>query len=190
MPVPMPVPMPMPMLTCPVHRAPLEADGGERDMEQGVEIPDAINLYDLLAGLLDWDPAKRLKGAALKNHDYWRQDDGEAADWELINDRRLPSPLREKARAHVRAQPKQPEKAAAYQVSMDMRQMAKELSNAAATQAKVDALNNENEGDDDDEDEALLDQYNEMSVDNWEVSSPFAIAREYMESNEQVISVL
>jgi len=58
--------------------------------DAGSEVP---HLYDLLVGLLDWDPDERTGGtapklAALKSSPYWR-----GADWELVDARKVASPL-------------------------------------------------------------------------------------------------
>jgi len=80
-----------------------------RDIAKAFRPPDLVDddgvseipgLFDLLTGLLDWDPVSRL-GADKKTllaHPYWRSRSGEAADWELVNTGRLPSPLLEVAR--------------------------------------------------------------------------------------------
>lgn len=51
-------------------------------------------MYDLLAAMLDWDPTSRLGmaggHAALKAHPYWGE-----VDWELVDAKRVPSPLRQ-----------------------------------------------------------------------------------------------
>jgi serine/threonine protein kinase len=55
-------------------------------------------LFDLLAGLLDWNPDSRLGATAadelvLQEHEYWQAENGTPADWELIDQRRMPSLL-------------------------------------------------------------------------------------------------
>ena len=75
--------------------------------------------------------------------------------------------------------------------------MAKDLSEAAAVQAKIDSI---------DSDpsfkmavgatgrrsslESLVDLENQMRVEDWEFSSPHAISKEYMESHQDVVSAL
>ena len=89
-----------------------------------------------------------------------------------------------------------------HRMSVSTSQFAKELSLAAAAQAKVDAQNKQLESEPpgaglgggsfatDKELEALVEKENEMRVEGYEYSSPFAIAREYMESHQEVASVL
>ena len=57
------------------------------DPATGDEVP---HLYEMLAGLLDWNPNGRLVGDALKAHSYWMD-----VDWELADRRTMPSPLLE-----------------------------------------------------------------------------------------------
>mmetsp|Transcript_78159 Transcript_78159/g.155310 ORF Transcript_78159/g.155310 Transcript_78159/m.155310 type:complete len:90 (+) Transcript_78159:173-442(+) len=88
--------------------------------------------------------------------------------------------------------------------------MAKQLSDAAAAQAKVDDANEREEANAgaegeaallnrwiqrlpsraEDDIEKLIDHENEFRVDGWEFSSPHAIEREYIENNEQVVSLV
>ena len=180
--------------------------------EDGEEVPD---LFDMLAGLLDWDPSTRLGGEELKVHPYWTQaSTGEPADWELVEQRRLPSPLVQLVQSRVLAK-RAAEKASnedgkwsRHRMSVGTSNFAKELSLAAAAQAKVDAINKlEVEGDKNDpsfKDEGsfvsksftnkelddLVARENEMRVENYEFSSPHAISREYMENHHDVVSVL
>ena len=95
-----------------------------------------------------------------------------------------------------------------HRMSVGTSNFAKELSLAAAAQAKVDAINKlEVEGDKNDpsfKDEGsfvsksftnkelddLVARENEMRVENYEFSSPHAISREYMENHHDVVSVL
>ena len=55
------------------------------DTATGIEVPD---LYELLSGLLDWDPRGRLTGDAVKKHPYFL-----GVDWELLDRRTMRSPL-------------------------------------------------------------------------------------------------
>lgn len=164
------------------------------DPATGNEMANVDEMHDLLAGLLDWDPDERLSGETLRAHPYWRSEEGENADWELIEQRRMPSPLRQLAQQRIAARRKKAKDEAGmhYQVEAGMRAMAKQLSASAADQAKVDAMNddNENAGNENNNDDALADRENEMRVDDWEYSSPHAISVEYMESIDTTVSVL
>ena len=58
-------------------------------------VTEVAHLYDLLTGLLDWDPLNRFGGdaeriEALRAHPYWLD-----ADWELADAGLMPSPLRQ-----------------------------------------------------------------------------------------------
>ena len=63
------------------------------------------HLFDLLTGLIDWNPHERLGttgGASqLMQHEYWGE-----TDWELAGIRRLASPLRTEASRRVAARQK------------------------------------------------------------------------------------
>ena len=56
------------------------------DKETGVEVP---HLFDLLSDLLDWEPESRVGDESIKAASYWS-----GADWELLDIRRHPSPMR------------------------------------------------------------------------------------------------
>jgi len=159
------------------------------------EIP---HLYEFLAGLLDWDPKERLGGVTLRSHPYFEAADGQPADWELVEQRRLPSPLRHFVRRQISRMAAK-EKAAnereqgwhQRRMSHTASKMAKDLSNAAAEQAKVDGMDLERgEGNASRASEALADLESEMRVEDWEFSSAHAISREYLDSQHDVVSVL
>ena len=174
------------------------------------EIP---HMFDLLCGLLDWSPSTRLCGNELREHPYWKDENGYTADWEIVDKGLLPSPLMHIAEERMeRALKKAAASAGNWRRDEATLKLAKELSAAAAQQAQVDALNEE--GDETDEVEgaatrfgarsksilathqttealqALADLESDMRVDNWEFNSPHAISREYMESHQDVVSVL
>mmetsp|Transcript_69204 Transcript_69204/g.137241 ORF Transcript_69204/g.137241 Transcript_69204/m.137241 type:complete len:260 (-) Transcript_69204:290-1069(-) len=181
-----------------------EGDGeGNKSRERSSVIPayfkevdHADDLYDLLAGLLDWEPNERLQGDAVKQHPYWRSSDGEAADWELVDGKRQPSPLKHLVRERVaarRAEAKRVRHAGGdteARMTSRARSVAKELSNAAAMQAAVDDALEEDTPEPTKDLEEMMHMEETMRVDGWEFSSPYAIAREYMESNKQVVTVL
>lgn len=53
--------------------------------DDGEEIP---HLFDLITGLLDWDQTQRLGDDTIREQPYWM-----GADWEVVDRRRMPSPL-------------------------------------------------------------------------------------------------
>ena len=163
------------------------------------EVPE---LFDLLAGLLDWSPEARLVGDELKEHLYWNPN-GKPVDWEIIEERKMPSPLLPIARErmdNVAAMEREAEAGgtgsfARRRMSVTTAEVAMELSRAAAEQASVDEMN---ENDDmsfesrksKSEKQKLYELENEMRVEDWEFNSHHAIAAEYLESHEDLFSVM
>ena len=162
-----------------------------------IEIPE---LYDLLAGLLDWNPESRLIGEELMGHAYWRSRSGEPADWEIVENRRLPSPLLAVAQERMEfraAMEREAEEGGSgsfvrRRMSITASAVATELSEAAANQAKVDQISDADLlGKSRSQESAnLLELENQMRVEDWEFSSHHAIANEYIESHQDVVSVM
>lgn len=161
--------------------------------DEETEVP---HMYSLVSGLLDWDPKARLQGKALREHDYWRSPDGLPADWELIEERQLPSPLlpivEQRRAAHSKKM--QARGSAWRRQDSATKQVSEDLADAAAEQAKVDLATNDesfgsfNKGSfnkNKDNLESLIELENEMRVVSWEFNSPHAIALEYLESNQE-----
>ena len=135
------------------------------------------DLADLLLGLLQWDPHERLGGparggvAALKSHPYWRN-----ADWELVEWRRLPSPLL----SLVQERLLQPHKRG----SSFIRRGREAAVRMAAADAKLRQAQNKR---------MLADRnsWTEYShVDRWEFVSADAIAQEYVDSMTSMVSAV
>ena len=174
------------------------------------EIP---HLYDLLTGLLDWSPGDRLSGGkdganALKSHPYWNDFNGEPVDWELVNNRRMISPLlgisqqrllswekKEKSDLDVALAHGKSAKNRRASYDAGLASFAK-LANARQEQNKVEqyqASFKQRKGGKVQEDKALselADLELEMSVEGWEFNSQNAIAEEYVESYTDVVSTL
>ena len=174
------------------------------------EIP---HLYDLLTGLLDWSPGDRLGGGkdganALKSHPYWNDLNGEPVDWELVNNRRMISPLlgisqqrllswekKEKSDLDVALAHGKSAKNRRASYDAGLASFAK-LANARQEQNKVEqyqASFKQRKGGKVQEDKALselADLELEMSVEGWEFNSQNAIAEEYVESYTDVVSTL
>lgn len=150
--------------------------------EDGVEIP---HLYDLLSGLIDWDPAGRLGSggngmADLKADPFWG-----GADWELVEARKMPSPLAE----HAQMMANQDQASAdgvADGTGASLATIMREMERADAQQKQVEAAA---EADNNDQklssaQEALLAKDNELEVDGWEFVSQHALAQEYLSSGK------
>ena len=173
------------------------------DDDGKTEIP---HLFDLLSGLLDWVPSTRLGGGAegakeLMAHPYWGE-----ADWELIENRRMRSPLLGIARQRLDAweNKEKVDLANARKHNTEQRRIsfvegmdvAAKLIDARKEQNRVDELNKSfSKGKSDrqsvsKEEEDLVELEIEMSVDNWEFNSHNAIAAEYVESHADVVSTL
>lgn len=167
------------------------------DPASNAEIP---HLFDLLVGLLDWNPAERLGGddsrgrlKHLEQAPYWRtHDDGNGGstgpDWEALGARRVPSPLA----AHVEA--KLAAAAAASKKPGRRRSLTHFVGTAAPTKAaEVPMLLKSFEASKAAEQASLLDNGDSDidldEVEGWEYVSGHAIATEYVES-AQVVSLV
>ena len=139
--------------------------------ESGHEVS---HLYDLLSGLLDWDPTKRLGNERLgsppiQEHAYWG-----GADWELADQGRLPSPL--KSRVAADAVPAPTADGSADQIS-------RSLNMSQSFQRRADDA----EGD---EEQELVDREREFYVEGWSYVSEYALAQEYIDSAGESVSIV
>ena len=164
--------------------------------DDGVEIP---HLYDMLSALLDWDPTQRLGDATIQAHAYWGHS-GAPIDWELADRGRMPSPMGPHLKVHEsegrqgtalngkdRRIKRKSSTMGTDEASVAIaRNLAMSQKKAALAEAAMD-------GDDhvgDKETEQLRTQAVEMHVDGWEFCSEHALAREYVISAADVISIV
>jgi len=122
-------------------------------------------LHDLVLRLLEWAPNKRLgagaKGAAeIQKHKYWGD-----VEWQLVNARKLPSPLLHYVQH--KGQPR-PEKLRKQQRAAQ--DTAQNLSTSDAAAAKAGSDGN--------------------TVDGWDFVSPQALSTEYIENQSNAASIL
>jgi len=162
------------------------------------EVP---HLRDLLDGLLTWDPCERLGGAGgrdkgrLQAHPFW-----ENADWELVDARRLPSPLASHATSVCEPSPTKAQEAGpapelassmlmAFESSFSsgkqaptggeasQEELLKQYAASAALQRRIDDPSEETEAVDD----RTLIRASELEVEGWEFVSMHALATEYVD---------
>jgi len=166
------------------------------DSANSAEIP---HLFDLIVGLLDWNPSERLGGddslkrlKQLEQAPYWRtHGDGDRTssepDWEALGARRVPSPLAAhvKARLAATAAAKKPGRrraltnfvgAAAPAKAEEVQMLLKSFEASKAAERASQLENNDTDVD-------LLE------VEDWDYVSGHAIATEYVES-DQVVSLV
>ena len=175
------------------------------------EVPD---LYDLLSGLLDWNPKSRY-GAdeagveGLKANPYWKE-----PDWELLEKRRIASPLlplvmarsakrlaatsqtgpvkatgRRASLGHANMGPRNSVMAsgAALELAQKLGADQKNVDKAEAYAENADSFNNKKQNAEAAKLEAMQ---MEMQVEGWEYVSPHAIAEEYVEMAKAVVSIV
>jgi len=147
-------------------------------------------MYELLAGLLDWDPNLRLgtNTAELMAHPYWLGSEGHAPDWELIGKARMPSPLLPIVNQRLgRIEIMEAQGGGDVTDAFDEKavELAEELAAAEKQQNEADqgeASNSANS--------KLMSEYLEYLVEDWDFSSEQAIAREYIENHTDLVSAL
>ena len=157
--------------------------------EYGVEIPE---LYDLLAGLLDWSPDERFGVQALRSHPYFTSGN---ADWELADRGRMPSPMMrafdtrkgsaaEKWPSAKRVLASGPAKsdARALDIASDLAR-SQQLANLADGDVPSGGISLKQK-------EELEAQAFELHVEGWEYVSEHALAREYVMGAADVISIV
>ena len=153
--------------------------------EDGEEIP---HLYDLVSGLLDWDPNTRLGGAAtevayLKAHPFWVGESGKPPDWEIIEQRILPSPLVEYARSAQEASAERAKSRTQDDVAIATFAA---LMKADEESSRVDAAYERHEkGQASQDDKRLIDKDERMTVEAWHFVSQQALAQEAMHKMEE-----
>lgn len=144
------------------------------------------HLYDLLAGLLDWDPNARFAGGgqggkihALRADPYWG-----TPDWELISQRRMLSPLQgyvakkiaaaEAATAAMAAEEEVDPSSASLRGSIyrakETEGLVKQYAASQAVQAKIEAAHASGDVLPKDVEE-LCTKESEMDVEGWEFTS-------------------
>ena len=187
----------------------LLGDDGQTEIE---------HLYDLLAGLLDWQPASRLgvEGGVdrLKAHPYWA-----GVDWELVDAKRMPSPLRkytrDKAAKRLKATAGGAEIDLSNQAGVSitsnlnsafaetqkikmMRRIAEEAedelreqgTSKAAVNSHLDSFGFTRRRRLSEEERQLVDKMYAMDVSKWEFVSEHAVAVEYVEMAANVVSAV
>jgi len=156
------------------------------------EVP---GMFDLLAGLLDWNPDQRFGHSAaaedeLMQHEYWLDMYGNPPDWELINKRLLPSPLLPIATERVgRWARKEAEEGGVDSIDKVSEELAKDLAHARDETDQALAAAEHNESNQSDKDLKLMETESEYNVEDWEFSSEHAIQSEYRENHEEVVSM-
>jgi serine/threonine protein kinase len=176
------------------------------------EVP---NMYDLLAGLLDWDASTRLGAIdgpgsmeALLGHPYWLNfhsdtlndvfNSDEGVDWALVGERKLRSPLAGIARRRLNEWKGKEKESGTHQATLKQRRISSgtidvvsSLNQAQSDQKQIDSFNLAGGTEDADaKTMTLMSQEIEYSVDGWEFTSTHAIAAEYVESHADVVSTL
>ena len=149
-------------------------------------------LLDLIKGLLDWKPEKRLGGGKhmntpaaaeeVKAHKYWKE-----PEWGLVELARLPSPLVSyvEARLHTKPTEHKLKKQQRAAVETAVRMAAVEKSSKAARSDSKTMTEKERRA------RALkLDQEDEMNLDAWNFVSRHAIEAEYVETIASSVSLL
>ena len=147
------------------------------DEETGDEIP---HLFNLLAGMLDWDPTQRVVDTELQESLFW-----EGADWEAVNAGRAKSPLADYVRAKLHKGRHRSRKS--KQESDVISQIVRSFS---ASKAKLKELGQRTALQASNSYQVVSDQELEMSVDAWDFVSEHALAQEYVETEDKVISVV
>jgi len=170
------------------------------DVDGSTEIP---HMFDLLSGLLDWAPKGRLGGGAAGSkdviaHPYWGE-----ADWELIANARMRSPLIQIARQRLDAWENKEkvdldnarrhsthERRLSFEEAMEV---SAKLAEARSEQQRLDEFNKggirSSKSDRSSEMQKLAELEIEMQVDDCAFNSHNAIADEYVESHADVVSI-
>jgi len=163
--------------------------------ESGHEV---LHMYDLVAGLLDWAPTTRLGGSAggeaeLRNHAYWGVD----TDWELVEARRMPSPMKLLVEKRiVSAREREEETSKRSRISLDFSgedvdykaaKIAERMEDAQRLSKRADAADDETANGND---RRLMDMDAELSVEGWEFVSEHALAQEYVENASTIVSII
>ena len=149
------------------------------------------HLYDLLSGLLDWEPQTRLGHstagdvevgiAAMQAHPFWGYP-GTAPDWELIDQRLIPSPLLSIVRERLFAWESKGHSEARQAALLDRIKLADARAANRAGPEATPGLAEESAGPED------LDFG--MHVDDWDFCSSHAIALEYVEAHSHCVAVV
>jgi serine/threonine protein kinase len=154
-------------------------------------------LYDLVAGLLDWNPSDRLGVtdagvSTLKQNPYW-----DGTDWELAAIGRLPSPLQALVRQRIaKRSRKEAEEAMLNPAKLAeiVTALTKDL-NASQEVERKTGIRRSHTGIYDKEEEGEgsrstrpMEPLVDDEVEGWEFTSEHAIAQEYIAMASQVVS--
>jgi len=140
--------------------------------------------YDLVKGLLEWRPDKRLGGggkqsnaaagaADVRSHKYWR-----APEWLLVESCRLPSPLKEYVDARGSAKPNEGK----------MKKLQRAAVETAVRMASAETKVASNEGGKMHTSVGTTER--ELEVAGWDFVSPHAIEQEYVETLASSVSLI
>ena len=160
------------------------------------------HLFDLLTGLLDWNPHERLGttgGASqLMQHEYWGE-----TDWELAGIRRLASPLRTEASRRVAARQKRwaqeaEDTSSGAPAKMDaiVKKLTKgQLQGSDRTSqrgriSQLSSFDTKASNGDGSEASPQVQGLDENEVDGWDFVSEQAVAQEYVETASNVVSIV
>ena len=141
-------------------------------------------LLDLVKGLLDWRPEKRLGGGKhactpkaldeVRGHKYWGQ-----PEWPLVEACRLPSPLRPYVDARARAKPTETKLRKQQRAAVETAQKMASLERKAALGEQGSSTSGPSERD-----------VARLGVPGWDFTSPHAIAQEYVETIASSVSLV
>ena len=158
----------------------------------GQEVP---HMYDVLSGLLDWDPATRLgiDGGhdALRDHPYWG-----AVDWELVESKRVASPLQQLVAERIAKRVKKWDAEIAgvggtTRAADRTASVMTSLKRSQDQQMVVDKRKGENTNDAiAAADDKLVEQEERLLLDGWDFVSEHALAQEYVEMAAHVVSIV
>lgn len=157
--------------------------------EFGSEIPD---LYDLLAGLLDWSPENRITGTAIKKQPYFKN---EGADWELVDRGRMRSPMlrliEERQSGSVVGDAASKKKS---RLSVDLDTVSMGIADDLAKSQKLADLADSDGAPLSEKEQKQKDELEAEAFDNqvegWQYVSEHALAREYVMGAADVISIV
>ena len=152
-------------------------------------------MYDVLSGLLDWDPATRLgiDGGhdALRDHPYWG-----AVDWELVESKRVASPLQQLVAERIAKRVKKWDAEIAgvggtTRAADRTASVMTSLKRSQDQQMVVDKRKGENTNDAiAAADDKLVEQEERLLLDGWDFVSEHALAQEYVEMAAHVVSIV
>ena len=157
--------------------------------ERGDVVP---HFSELLHGLLQWKPHLRLGSApcggiaALKQAAYFG-----AADWEMVEAGRTPSPLREHAQSRINTAMCKSLEGSMRKRSVELEQQVAAFERAQQASMKVDALLEKREMDVQLswQEEALIRDEREKLIDGWEFVSQHALVEDYVSKHASTMQL-